>query len=167
MWFLSCQGVFCTRMGFCELVSPKLRVACASKHSDGERIPNRVWAKLFRYAVMGLPASSCSWSTALDPLEMSRTPVAESNIYHIHQFSVKLKCWHDTDKVTCQICTGWEKSPFVSDTEQGQGKAGFNSGWATVCARQRGRSHLTVPQVPFYETGIKMHPGLLGGGEDN
>lgn len=52
-----------------------------------------------RCAEMGLPASSA----ALDPLEMSRALVAESNIYHIHQFSVKWKCWHDTDKVMTHL----------------------------------------------------------------
>lgn len=38
-----------------------------------------------RWAEMELPASSA----ALDPPEMSRALVAESNIYHIHKFSVK------------------------------------------------------------------------------
>lgn len=52
-----------------------------------------------RCAEMGLPASSAT----LDPPETSRAPVAESNIYHIHQFSAKWKCWHDTDNVMTHL----------------------------------------------------------------
>lgn len=52
-----------------------------------------------RSAEVELPASI----SALDPLEMSDVLVVNSNIFHIHQFAVKWKCWNDNDSVKTHL----------------------------------------------------------------